>query len=283
MKKTVKFPLTSDQMQLLVAFEQCGSLSKLAQLLAKDPSVISRNLQRLAEAAPVIIKTDGRWQIAPLGREISKRALVFHDELHALLKIQHDGSPHKEILSANTAFLVINAQKGLSFGTSSGRSNPKAEENVLKLLKAFRGANRLIVHIRHVSPHIGSVFHTESRGIEFIDGLGPIGNEVIVDKHKSSGFVDTSLLNMLTTKAVETIVIAGFTANDCLDATARQAGDLGFESIVVGDATATFDLQGPDGKLHLAERVHALTLANLNAHVAKVITTADVLELLTAR
>jgi nicotinamidase-related amidase len=283
MKKTVRFPLTSDQMQLLVAFEQCGSLSKLAQLLAKDPSVISRNLQRLAEAAPVIIKTDGRWQIAPLGREISKRALAFHDDLHALLKIQHEVSALKKTLTANTAFLVINAQKGLSFESSSGRSNPKAEEHVLSLLRAFRGLDRFIVHVRHVSPHSESVFHTDSKGVDFIDGLGPVGDEVVIDKHKSSGFVDTKLLDKLTAKGIDTIVIAGFTANDCIDATARQAGDLGFECIVVGDATATFDLQGPDGKLHLAERVHALTLANLNAHFAKVVRTIDILELLVGR
>jgi hypothetical protein len=37
-----------------------------------------------------------------------------------------------------------------------------------------------------------------------------------------------------------------------------------------------FDVRGPDGKLLKAERIHRLTLANINAFYAKVINTAEI-------
>ena len=37
-----------------------------------------------------------------------------------------------------------------------------------------------------------------------------------------------------------------------------MAGNLGFTTYVVGDATATFDLRGPDGTLYPAETVHGV-------------------------
>lgn len=73
------------------------------------------------------------------------------------------------------------------------------------------------------------------------------------------------------------IILTGFTANECIDATARQASDLGFSTYVVADATATFDFHGDDGKLFKADRVHRLILANLQALFAKVVETRCVI------
>jgi hypothetical protein len=48
---------------------------------------------------------------------------------------------------------------------------------------------------------------------------------------------------------------------------------------VVGDASASLDLLGPDGKLHKAERVHRLAMANIHAYSAKVISTSQCLDM----
>jgi len=86
----------------------------------------------------------------------------------------------------------------------------------------------------------------------------------------------TDLEVELTRRSASAVVLAGFTANECIDATARDANAAGLDVFVVGDATASFDLRGPDGRLLAAERVHALTLANLNAFVAEVVQTEEV-------
>lgn len=70
----LQFPISSEQLELLIEFGKCNSLSTLADIFGKDPSVISRNLQRLAEDAPVITKANGRWQITQLGKELSANA-----------------------------------------------------------------------------------------------------------------------------------------------------------------------------------------------------------------
>ncbi|MGY4434964.1 hypothetical protein ACVWWO_007441 [Bradyrhizobium sp. F1.13.1] len=64
---------------------------------------------------------------------------------------------------------------------------------------------------------------------------------------------------------------------DCVETTARMAGNLGFDVRVVRDATWTFDRIGPDGELHAADDVHAMSLANLNGEFRKTVRTEDVL------
>ena len=56
-----------------------------------------------------------------------------------------------------------------------------------------------------------------------------------------------------------------------------MAGNLGFDTYLVADATATFDRVGPDGALHTAEDIQAMTLSNLNEEFATIVTTEEVL------
>jgi len=56
-----------------------------------------------------------------------------------------------------------------------------------------------------------------------------------------------------------------------------MASNLGFEVIVVGDATATFERTGPDGAWYSAEQMHRAALASLHGEFAQVQSTEDVL------
>jgi DNA-binding transcriptional LysR family regulator len=67
----IAFGLSSEQCELLATFEIAGTLSGLATLLAKDVSVVSRQLQRVARTAPVLEKTQGRWRLTSLGHQIN--------------------------------------------------------------------------------------------------------------------------------------------------------------------------------------------------------------------
>jgi len=75
-----------------------------------------------------------------------------------------------------------------------------------------------------------------------------------------------------------TLVICGVITNNSVEATARMAGNLGYETYVVSDATATFDKVDFFGQLRSAEEVHALSLANLQGEYASVVSTTEVLE-----
>jgi nicotinamidase-related amidase len=57
-----------------------------------------------------------------------------------------------------------------------------------------------------------------------------------------------------------------------------MAGNLGFETYVVSDATATFARRALDGTLRSAESVHAAALSDLHGEFATVLDTAAILQ-----
>lgn len=66
-----RFGLTSEQSELLLAFETAPSLEALARALGRDASVLSRQLQRIAQDTPALEKTHGRWRLTPLGKQLA--------------------------------------------------------------------------------------------------------------------------------------------------------------------------------------------------------------------
>lgn len=266
-------------MELLLAFEVAGNLENLADFMAKDPSVVSRNLQRLANEIPVLLKVNGRWRISPLGRQLNVVSKKYLAELTSLTK---SGTKNKAfslpqvVIPENSLLVIVNAQKALHDPAQGRRSNSHAEANILKILSFWRKKKRPIVHIPHISENPSSFFYRDSTGIEFIPGLGPIGKEHVIKKSKSSAFTDTKLEVFVGQLKAEALVLVGFTGGECIDATARQSSDLGFRTFVIGDATATFDIVGPKGKLIKADKVHRNTLNHLHAIGAEVVETKDI-------
>lgn len=271
----LRFTLTSDQLELLMAFESSQGLNNLAETMAKDPSVISRNLQRIAEEAPVLKKVKGRWELTPLGIQMNEQTRSYLAKHTELLSQAAGHKKTKATASDRSILIIINVQNGLLDATQEGRNNSEAEKNISQLLSFWRSKNREVIHVKHVSDNPSSSFFRNSLGCDFIESLAPQNHERIVEKTKSSAFSGTDLESLLSKEDGVNIVLAGFTANECIDATARDASALGFESLVVGDATAMFDVRDTNGKLLKAERVHRLTLANINALYAKVVQTKD--------
>jgi nicotinamidase-related amidase len=89
----------------------------------------------------------------------------------------------------------------------------------------------------------------------------------------NSAFIGTNLEADLRTLGIETLVLVGLTTNHCVSTTARMAGNLGFETMVVADATATFDRANLDGTMRRAEDVHQAALSDLRDEFAQIVTT----------
>ncbi|MFB6451349.1 N-carbamoylsarcosine amidohydrolase [Bradyrhizobium tunisiense] len=68
---------------------------------------------------------------------------------------------------------------------------------------------------------------------EFCDGVEPHPNEVVVTKQYASAFFGTSLAPMLHAQGIDTVVLAGCSTSGCVRASAVDAVQHGFRTIVV--------------------------------------------------
>ena len=181
-------------------------------------------------------------------------------------------------LERDAALVVIDVQKGMDDPVWGRRNNPRAETNMARLLESWRGAGLPVYHVRHHSRNPQSPLQAGTPAVEIKDEVRPLPGEPVITKNVNNAFVGTDLEAHLRSRGVHTVVITGLTTNHCVDTTARMAGDLGFETYVVSDATATHDRVGPDGALHRAEEIQTITLASLHGEFAEIVTTQDVLE-----
>lgn len=63
------------------------------------------------------------------------------------------------------------------------------------------------------------------------------------------------------------------TTDDCVSTTTRMAGNFGYETYLVSDATATYNKKGIGGQNFSAELIHETALASLNNEFATIVTT----------
>jgi nicotinamidase-related amidase len=182
-----------------------------------------------------------------------------------------------------SALLVIDVQRGLDDPKYGRRSNPDAEANVARLLAAWRRAGWPVAHVRHLSTSADSPLRPGGPGCEIKPEAAPLAGEPLFDKRVNGAFLGTGLEAYLRERGIGSLVVVGLTADHCVSSTARLAGDLGFDTYVVADATAAFEMAAWDGRRFSAEDVHAVALVNLQDEFATIVTTGQVLEALPDR
>ena len=180
-------------------------------------------------------------------------------------------------MNISTALLIVDMQKGMQHPSAGQRNNPQAEANIAQLLTKWRKTGAPIVHIRHISRANNSAFAPGQSGVEFQDNLTPLSSEHVVEKNVPDAFINSSLEKWLRIRNINELVIVGVSTNISIESTARSAGNLGFQTIVVSDGTYTFDKVDFDGQLRAASVVHAMALANLEGEFARIVQTKELL------
>lgn len=178
------------------------------------------------------------------------------------------------------ALILIDIQKGFDDLEYWGghRNNPEAEINAARLLSFWRQNNLPLFYIRHCSTNPNSRLAESNIGNEFKDIVKPNDGEPIIKKNVNSAFIGTDLKQQLDKADIKKLVIVGLTTDHCVSTTIRMAGNYGYDTFLISDATATFDKVGVDGQKFSAEIIHETALASLNKEFATVLKTNELLD-----
>lgn len=178
---------------------------------------------------------------------------------------------------ATTALIVVDVQTGFDDPIWGARNNPACEDNIAALIAAWRAAGRPLVFVRHDSVTPGSPLRPDQPG----NALKPAVSgdpDLLVTKHVNSAFYgEPDLHEWLQANGVAGVAVTGFQTNFCCETTARMAGNLGYETLFVLDATATFDMPAYGGGTITADELARVTATNLQDEFATVVHTADLL------
>jgi len=177
-----------------------------------------------------------------------------------------------------TALIPIDMQRGFDLAPPRPLSNPAIDANGRRLLAHWRRQGWPVLHVKHDSIHAVSTLHPSHPGNALREGFEPQAGEPLVGKSVNCAFVGTDFELRLRRLKVERVVLFGLYADMCVSTTARIAANLGFETIVVGDACASIDLPGLDGVVIPGAQIARAHLATLHAEFAKVVATADLVD-----
>jgi nicotinamidase-related amidase len=83
------------------------------------------------------------------------------------------------------------------------------------------------------------VLQKDSWAAAIVDELAPLPGDILVDKHRISGFWDTPLDGILRNLGIKTILFAGVNTDQCVLHTLSDANFLGYGCLLVTDCCAT--------------------------------------------
>lgn len=176
------------------------------------------------------------------------------------------------------ALIIVDMQHGMSTPAAGVRNNPQAELMIKRLLAVWRAQEAPIVHVRHMSRSPHSLFWPGQAGAAFQAAFEPLHHEHVVEKNVPDAFIHTGLERWLHMRGINSVVVVGVSTNNSVEASVRTAGNLGFNTHLIADATFAFAKTDYDGLNRTAQEVHAMSLANLQDEYAKVLTTDAILK-----
>jgi nicotinamidase-related amidase len=144
----------------------------------------------------------------------------------------------------------------IKIGISDGAPWREARlENARRLFKGARAAGVPIVHVRlavrddmkDVIPNTPifrqwvelGAWREGTWGVDFIDGLGPEGDEFVTTHTRNNGFYGCQLEEIVFRLGAKRLFCCGVSTAYAVESTVRHATDIGFDTWVVADACST--------------------------------------------
>ncbi len=177
-------------------------------------------------------------------------------------------------LDPATALIVVDLQKGI---VALPTAHPMATvvRHARALLDAFRARRLPVVLVNVAGRPPGRTERASSLGIppagwtDLMPELDRHDDDHLVTKRTAGAFTDTGLAATLASRGVTQVVVAGVSTSMGVEATARQAHELGFNVTLAVDAMTDTALEA-----------HANSVTRIFPRIGETGTTADVLALL---
>jgi nicotinamidase-related amidase len=80
-----------------------------------------------------------------------------------------------------------------------------------------------------------------SPGAAIVPAVAPAEGDVVVDHHRADGAFESTLLEELERRAIDTVVVLGVATNISVEATARSLGDRRYRVVIAADACTAAD------------------------------------------
>ncbi|MBM7605923.1 nicotinamidase-related amidase [Metabacillus crassostreae] len=173
------------------------------------------------------------------------------------------------------ALIIIDVQNAFFDPSWGMRNNLQAETNINQLLSLWRESKQEVIFIQHISKNPNSLFYQKKSSSLIKEIVQPAADEKIIKKEVNSAFINTSLKEHLVKNEISDVVIVGLTTPHCVSTTTRMSGNLGFNTFLISDATASFGLYDHNDQYIDAETIQNVSLATLHKEFATVLTTDE--------
>jgi len=131
-------------------------------------------------------------------------------------------------------------------------------------------------YVKHVPLGVGDgqTLIAGSWGAQILPALRPVPGDVVVPKHRYSGFFETRLDDELRARGIDTLLFTGCTTSVCVDATLRDAFYRDYRCLLLADCTGE-PLGGAEARTN-----HEATLLTIQTLFGWVTDSAAVLDAL---
>jgi nicotinamidase-related amidase len=165
----------------------------------------------------------------------------------------------------STALLIIDVQQGLCAGKYECFDIQRVIENINGLSSRAREACVPVIFIQHEEDEL---LKHGSEDWQLADGLETSPQDLRVRKTTPDSFYQTNLQKLLLKEEVERLIICGLQTDYCVNATVRQARELGYDVALAADAHSTVDNGNLTAEDIIAE--HNKDLAHLTGSVSRI-------------
>ncbi|MBH3404026.1 cysteine hydrolase [Pseudomonas glycinae] len=165
-----------------------------------------------------------------------------------------------------TALLIIDVQRALCAGEYECHDANRVIDTINGLSARARQSGVPVVLIQHNEKD--SPFALGAEGWQLADGLSTALGDLRVDKTANDSFYQTNLQKLIPREDFDRLVICGMQTDYCVNATVRQAHQLGYDVELAADAHTTVDNGNMSAEDIIAE--HNKDWAHLTGSVARI-------------